>query len=137
MLNRKQRRAMGIPGAMARHGHCHKLLKEVSMKAAAEHYEELMSASNWSFEQWKLSHPDLAGEALQAAFVEEHWGKYLGFAKATLAQLLTSPTLDEAAKSDIYDALVLDNSLQRGRGNVGPPSRVLNPAFGAAYMEKK
>ncbi len=117
-------------------GHCHKQIAEIAKEAAAEHYEVLMSASNFSFDSWKKTHPDLHGPALQAAFVREHWGKYLGFARATLAQLLLSPTIDETQKEAIVDILALDSSLTRGRGNVGPPSRVLNPHYARRFMKK-
>lgn len=139
-MNRHQRRVLGLPNPFItprkRIAHCHVEVRNVAREAAAAHYEELMSASNWSFSQWKLLHPTLVGEALQAAFMDEHWGKYIGFAKATMATLLTSPTVDQPTKDAIFEALSLDNTLQRGRANIGT-SRVLNAAIGEALLKTK
>lgn len=108
----------------ARTGHVHKQIAEVAKAAAAELFETLMS-DNYNYDLWKRKHPGKSERALRQAFVDANWGKCIALAKATMAQLLTSPTIDPAVKDEIMDVLTLDASLQRGRGNVGRASRVL------------
>lgn len=120
-MNRYQRRAFALeqrrkkqaeesgPGA-----HCHKLVASVAKEAAGCLYNDLM-ADNVLFAEWKKQNPGANAKALESRFIAKQWGKCLAFARATLAQLLQSP-IEESLKEEILDALILDNSLVRGRG---------------------
>lgn len=97
---------------------CHKRIAEVAKEAAGELYEVVMG-DNMVRAEWKRQNP-LADEAtLRNRFVARNWGHCIPFARATLAQLLTTP-IPESLKSDIVEALSLDATLLYGRGPVKP-----------------
>lgn len=98
-----------------RQQHVHFYVAETAKSAALEHYEILMGAMNELYAEWKRQHPGMSAKALQAAYVKRHWGKYVELARATLARILATSS-DERLKETIYEALLLDNTLIRGRG---------------------
>jgi len=77
------------------------------MEMAQEVYEKNAGRSNEFYEQY----PD------RESYVSSCWALYLDAARATLTQLLTT-NMDEVLKDQIYDALVKDATLRRGREGV-------------------
>jgi len=94
--------------------HVHKMVAETAKAMCHEVYDALMQRDDW-YALWKSQHPNLRGAALEEAFVRKNWGKYVDGARATLAGALARP-LDESLKESIMEALMLDNTLLRGRG---------------------
>lgn len=95
--------------------HVHKMVAETAKTMCHEVYDALMQRNDW-YALWKSQHPNLSSSvALEEAFVRKNWGKYVDGARATLAGMLSSP-LDETLKESIMEALMLDNTLLRGRG---------------------
>jgi hypothetical protein len=101
--------------------HVHKLVRKVAIEMAGEMYEDVMKQDNKLYEEWKRQCPDLTPERLEAMWIELAWPRLVqnGSVRATLARLLTT-TLDPELKSEIYDALVKDASLRRGRAPAHP-----------------
>lgn len=93
--------------------HCHKLVAKIAREAAGELYEKVMS-DNLVRAEWKRQNPECTDKQLESRFIEKNWDKCLGFARATLATMLTQP-IEEGLKSDIMEALILDSTLTRGR----------------------
>ena len=102
-------------GASRPSKHVHKLIAETAQAMCHEVYDALMQKDEW-YSMWKRSHPNLRGAALEAAFVKRNWSKYVDPARATLAGMLGTG-LDTGQKESIMEALLLDNTLLRGRGN--------------------
>ena len=102
---------------MAKTGaHVHKQIASVARAAAAELYDVVME-NNEVFSEWKRQHPGASAKGLLAAFVERNWGRCIPMARATMARLLESPTLDDAVKMEIMEVLELDSTLKKGRTN--------------------
>ena len=93
--------------------HAHKLVAEVAVAAAHEKYDQLMF-DDMLWAEWKRRHPGMSSKALEAKFVREWAPKCVEIARATLTMLLTQP-IDEGLKEQIHEALILDNTLARGR----------------------
>ena len=87
--------------------HAHKLVAKTAMEMAQEVYEKSAGRSNEFYEKY----PD------REAYVTSCWALYLDAARATLAQLLTT-NMEESLKEQIYDALIKDATLRRGREGV-------------------
>lgn len=94
--------------------HAHKAVAKVAAEAAAQLYELLMG-NNEIRAAWKVQNPGLGERALLARFVAKNQGRCLEFARATLAASLRGPA-DDATKDAILEALCLDATLLRGRG---------------------
>lgn len=94
--------------------HAHNMVASVAVNAAYESYEVLM-ANNQLFSAWKAKHPGASAKGLALAYVKRYAESHIPIARATLAALLTSPTISEDYKESIVEALALDASLQRGR----------------------
>jgi hypothetical protein len=47
----------------------------------------------------------------EARFVQKFWGVYIDIARDLLANLLTDPMIGDAEKEQIYDALLLDGTV--------------------------
>jgi hypothetical protein len=99
--------------------HCHKLLAETAKAMAHELYDKMMLDNEW-YAIWKRRNPGANALALESRFVAKNWGKLVPQARAILGQMLGNPSLDPSQAEQIYDALVLDNSLVRGRGAATP-----------------
>lgn len=100
--------------------HCHKLVLTTAVEMAHELYATLMSDNRW-YTRWKKLNPDLVNgpvadtRELEERFVARNVAKLVPQARIALAKCLASPALDEQQKSIIYEALMLDKSLMRGR----------------------
>lgn len=94
--------------------HAHNLVASVAVNAAYELYEVMM-VDNVYYEAWKRKHPGKSPKALAQLFVEANAERCVPIARATLAGLLTSPTISESYKESIVEALALDSSLMKGR----------------------
>lgn len=95
--------------------HAHKLVHATAVQMAHAQFEALMHDNDW-FALWKKLNPGIEStKGLEARFVAGAIGKLLGPARAQMAKMLALPGLDEMVKRQIYEALVLDNTLIRGR----------------------
>lgn len=97
-------------------GHAHKLVRETAVAMAHELYDTMMTDNEW-YRLWKAQWPDEDGKQLELRFVAKNLSRLLPQARAVLAQMLRSPGTNEGMKEEIYEALVLDNTLIRGRGH--------------------
>jgi hypothetical protein len=80
---------------------------------AHELYDTMMQIDGF-YAQWKGLNPELGPKALEAKFVRRNLGQLLPQARAALAAMLRTcpdPNLCET----IYEALILDHTLIRGR----------------------
>lgn len=93
---------------------CHKLVKETAEGMATAVYEEMMSADNKYYQSWKRANAPLTGDKLQLKFIERNWPRFIEQARSTLAEMLAR-NIPEALKAEISNALILDNSVKRGR----------------------
>lgn len=93
--------------------HAHKLVAATAQAMAHEVYDTCMHNNHW-YAWWKKQHPGATPKQLELAFVRKNAGKFLESARAMLARRLDLSN-DEAEKSTIYEALLLDNTLVRGR----------------------
>ena len=89
--------------------HCHKHIAKVAREAAAASYDELMS-DNMLYSAWKRKNPRLVTDPkrLKQKFVNDKWGLYVAFARATLGLLLREP-IDDKVKEEIVEILALDS----------------------------
>lgn len=104
----KQSRVPGRPSS-----HAHFLIKETAEAMAHELYDTMMSDNRW-YDYWKAQNPGLDTKQLEDAFVRRNLSRLLPQARATLAQMLRGSN-DDALKETIYDALLKDATLVRGR----------------------
>jgi hypothetical protein len=95
--------------------HAHYRIADTAKAAAHEHWD-VLAMDNEFYDRWVKAYPDKTAKQLEDRFVELNWGKYIPFARATLASLLATP-IDEELKREIHEALVLDNTLVAGRKN--------------------
>jgi hypothetical protein len=93
--------------------HAHKLIAETAVGMAHELYDTMMRDNQW-YDLWKKQNPGLGAKALETRFVKKNQGKLLSAARHTLAGMLAHP-IDEGLKTIIMEALMLDNTLIRGR----------------------
>lgn len=102
----------GVPRRKALHAHeaVYEQAKELCLSA----YEALM-AENAIWEAWQASHPGFSRRHLELAFVKAFTFRFVPAARAMMAARLTAP-IDPAEKDAIYEALLMDGTLVRGRG---------------------
>lgn len=93
--------------------HAHRLVKETAVAMAHELYDAMMRDDLW-YDYWRNANPELGPKALEEKFVQRNLSKLIPQARATLAQMLRS-SADPELQATIYDALLLDNTLIRGR----------------------
>lgn len=93
--------------------HAHKLVKETAVAMAHELYDTLMQDDRW-YQVWKRKTPHMTAKQREQAFIDRNLGRLLPQARATLAQMLRS-TADVELQNTIYEALLLDATLVRGR----------------------
>lgn len=93
--------------------HAHVLIKETAEAMAHELYDTVMQNDFW-YRYWKELHPEMDAKQLEEEFVKHNTGKLLPDARAALAKILAVSN-DEAMKETIYEALLLDNTLLKGR----------------------
>lgn len=97
--------------------HVHPVVADAAVGIIMESYDALMHHdAHWH--AFKRQFPDATSKELEQIYLEHNWGKGVEAARVTLARMLdpaNSPSLSEAERSTIHEALVLDNSLQMGR----------------------
>lgn len=93
----------------------HKLVREVAVKMAHEAYAALMARNDW-YDALKRANPGVTSEWLEKGWVNAHWGDFVEGARATMAKMLAGPQ-DGPLKEQIAEALMLDNTLTRGRAS--------------------
>lgn len=84
--------------------HCHEQVAAIAKALAGECYDNWAKNNAW----YKLN-------PSREAYVEQSWGLLLEAARGLMADMLTLPSTPETLKTQIYDALVLDNGLRRGK----------------------
>ena len=103
--------------------HCHKLIWSTACEMAGELYDDVMK-DNEVFESWHRVCPELTPLLAEIKFIELLAPKLIPRARATLAALLGTNNIAESQKQIVYDALIADATLMRGRGvehhSVGP-----------------
>ena len=99
--------------------HAHKMVVALALEMTMTTYENIMS-NNDVREAWKARHPGKGEKGLQAAFAKTYLFQHIDPARSTLAGMLALP-YDDDCKRQIHEALVLDNTLIRGRGRVPTP----------------
>lgn len=82
---------------MSRQDKCHWRIAKVAKEIAACEYEE-MAKDNAFFATWPK----------RRAFIQANWGLYIDPAREALTGLLSQPQFPDAAKEEIYEALMLD-----------------------------
>lgn len=103
---------------------CHHLLRTTAREMAGALYDEIMK-DNARFSVWKQVAADAehicSPKDLETRFIDLMWPNLIEQARVALAQALTSPNLPESAKSEIHEALVLDNELKFQGQRYRPP----------------
>lgn len=85
------------------------------MEMAHELYDTMMHQDVW-YRMWKFQNPGLDRAQLEERFVDKNLSIMLPQARAVLAKMLANAS-DPKLKEEIYEALVLDATLIRGRVN--------------------
>ena len=96
-----------------RQAHVHGLVVETAKELCLALYEDSMK-NNTLRENWKRKHPGMSEQGLIASWLRRYIRAHIPLARATLTTMLSGP-YDDAYKERIYEALLLDNSLVRGR----------------------
>lgn len=105
--------------------HTHKLIAETAQAMAHELYDTMMQDNVW-YKAWKSANVGASVKALETRFVNRNWPRLVPEARATLAKMLAGP-YDGALKQQIYQALILDNSLRRQKPkDLVPAVKLLN-----------
>ena len=94
--------------------HAHEAVSVQAQELCLAAYEALM-AENEIWEAWRQSHPGASRRGLEKAFMTAFTFRFVPAARAMMAARLQAP-IDDAAKDAIYEALLLDATLMRGRG---------------------
>ena len=94
--------------------HAHETVYAQATELCMSAYEAPM-ADNDIHAAWRQSHPGFSPRHLELAFMKAFTFRFVPAARAMMAARLQAP-LDEATKEGIYEALLLDGTLQRGRG---------------------
>jgi hypothetical protein len=97
--------------------HAHSMVLDTAKEMAFELYEHMMRDNEW-YATLKRLNPGLTPKQLEARFVLRIGPTLVEQARATLAGLLATP-IDEKTKESIMSALLLDNTLVRGRKSGG------------------
>jgi hypothetical protein len=93
--------------------HCHPLVRSTAVEMAGELYDAVMHNDDL-YEQWKKVCPELTPTLCEITFIELLYPRLIEQARATLAKMLAT-NIPESQKLIIYDALVKDATLIRGR----------------------
>ena len=101
-------------GSPGRKLHAHEAVLAQANELCMSAYEALME-DNTLWDAWRASHPGFSKRHLELAFRKAFVFRFVPAARAMMAARLQAP-LDEATKEGIYEALLLDGTLQRGRG---------------------
>lgn len=98
---------------------CHQMVRDVAVGMAHETYAVLMQRNDW-YRAWREALEERSGvsgmspDLLEKNWVNLHWGDFIEGARAQLAAMLRQP-LDDGLRDTIAEALILDNTLIRGR----------------------
>lgn len=84
---------------------CHVLIARTAKEMAGVAYDEYALKNN----EWYRKHPD------RNLYIAEAWSLFIHPARGLLARVLAEKNIPESYKQEIYEALILDNSLQKGR----------------------
>ncbi len=95
--------------------HCHKLIWATAVEMAGELYDLAMK-DNRVYAQWSAVCPELTPTVLEIKFIELLAPQLVPDARTTLAGMLGRPDVPEKQKEIIYDALIRDATLMRGKG---------------------
>lgn len=112
-MNRADRRRLGVKDQ----SHAHKLVAETAKGMAREVWDKIMTTRGDIFDRFKAQ-PDndgLSTKELEEKFCSKLWPSMLDEARGVLAGMLRNPSIDPLQKQTICDALLLDNTLLRGR----------------------
>ena len=103
------------PGAPNRRRlHAHEAVFRQAEELCMSAYEALMEDDTlWS--RWRNTHPGFSPRHLELAFMKKFTFRFVPAARAMMAARLQAP-LDDGTKEAIYEALLLDATLVRGRG---------------------
>lgn len=93
--------------------HAHHLVHSTAVGMAHELYDTMMGDNEW-YGQWKALNPGISPKGLEDRFVAKNLGLLVPQARAMLAHMLRT-SVDDILKEQIYEALLLDNTLIRGR----------------------
>ena len=94
--------------------HAHEAVYAQATELTLSAYEALM-ADNDLWSAWQASHPGFSRRHLELAFLKAFTFRFVPAARAMMAARLQAP-IDPEAKEAIYEALLLDGTLMRGRG---------------------
>jgi hypothetical protein len=94
--------------------HAHQAVFAQATELCLSAYEALM-AENEIYAAWKAAHPGFTPRHLELAFLHTFTFRFVPAARAMMAARLQAP-LDDATKDALYEALILDGTLTRGRG---------------------
>ncbi len=94
--------------------HAHEVVFVQAQELAGSAYAALMGVDE-VYAAWKAVHPGFSARHLELAFLRRFSFRFVPAARAMLAARLQAP-IDDGAKEAIYNALVLDATLVRGRG---------------------
>jgi hypothetical protein len=95
--------------------HVHWRVRNVAVAMAHELYDHMMMDNEW-YARWRSVNPGMSKADLEEAFVKRNLPKLIPQARAMLTQMLKDSS-DVVLKEAIYDALVKDATLVRGRVN--------------------
>lgn len=93
--------------------HVHKQVAHTAVGLCYELYDTLMQ-DDVLYTAWKKANPDATARQLELRFVKKNVERCIPAARATLTAMMVNTT-DEALKETIYEALLADNTLLRGR----------------------
>lgn len=93
--------------------HAHWYVRDTAIAMAHELYEMLM-LDDKQYKVWKNRYPDRPAKFLEERFVSLTYPTLIEQARAALAGVLAT-TMDDDLKATIYEALLLDATLVRGR----------------------
>lgn len=93
--------------------HAHYLILETAEAMGHELYDTMMR-DDWWYDYWKKQNPGLEGKELEERFVKRNLSKLLPQARAAVTRYMVE-CQDESLKQTMYEALLLDNTLIRGR----------------------
>lgn len=97
--------------------HAHKQVAKIAQGMAHEVFDQIMTKRNDIFLRLKVQNPEMDTKQLESWFVAKLYPTLLNEARAVLAGMLRDPS-NSHLHADIYEALLLDNTLLRGRGRL-------------------
>jgi hypothetical protein len=93
--------------------HAHWRIRDMAISMGHELYDQLMQDNNLN-NQWKSRFPNLNSEQRETMFVQQNMSRLLPQARAMLTGMLNNCE-DDSLRDAIYEALILDATLVRGR----------------------